>query len=111
MEDNFVTTNERYAVTPPAWSPPSSAMPTPPQPTTPEFIYKSARDTEETCIEELIPAQINNGDDQHDGGEGHQPCVDHDVEVKPVENPEARPVRQRKPNMRTKRRRTPRRAK
>ena len=98
-------------------------MTTPPQPTTPELISKSARDTEETSIEDLIPAQINDGDDQHDGGEGHQPCVKHDVEVEPVENLEARPIRQRKPNMRypatefdlnsfrTKSRRTPRRAK
>ena len=75
-------------------------MATPPQPTTPELINKSDRDTEETSIEDLIPAQINDGDDQHDGGEGRQPHVEHDMEATPVETTEARPVRQRKPNMR-----------
>ena len=66
----------------------------------PEPVDEPARDMEVRDIEELIPAQIDRGDDQHDGGEGHQPCVEHDAEVKLVENPEARPVRQRKPNMR-----------
>ena len=62
----------RYAVTPPSWSSPSSATPTPSQPTPPEPVDEPVRDMEEPDIEELNPAQIDGGDDQPDGGEGHQ---------------------------------------
>ena len=41
--------------------------------------------------EELIPAQIDGGDDQHDGGEGHQPHDELDAEATLVNNPEVGP--------------------
>ena len=43
--------------------------------------------------------QIDDGDDWHDGVEGHHPCVEHNVEATQVENTETRPVRNKKPNM------------
>ena len=89
-----------HAVTPPPSSPPSSTMSTPSQPTPPEPVDEPARNMEVPNTEELIPAQIDGGDDQHDGGEGHQPNDEPDAEATLVENPEARPVRKKKPNMR-----------
>ena len=78
----------RYAVTPPAWSPPSPTTPTPPQPVTPEPIDEFAEGTEELRIEDMFPAQTDNGDDHHDGGGGPPACVEHNEEAPPVEDPE-----------------------
>ena len=106
-----------YAVTSPSSRPPPS------QPTPPKTADEPTRDTETLNDGDLLPTQKDGDADQHNDGEDHQP---HDVPVEdtaPVDNPEARPVRKKKPNMKypanvfnlssvgTKSRRTPRRAK
>ena len=112
-----------YAVTPPSWSPPSSATIRPPQPTPPETADEPTRDTEMPPTGVLLPAQNEGDADQHHCEEDDRL---HEVPVAKtilVDDPEARPVRKKKPNMRnhanvfdlssvgTKRRRTPRGAK
>ena len=51
-------------------------------------------------IEELPPAQIDDGDNWHDGMEGPQPRVEPNVQTTQVENTKTQPVRNKKPNMR-----------
>ena len=110
------------AMTPPSWSPPSSRTPTPAM-TIPPEPTELARDTEEPRVEDKIPAQTENSDDQHGGRGGHPACVEHDEEAPPIGDPDGRLVRKGKPNMRypatefdlnsvrTRSTRTPRRAK
>ena len=83
-----------YAVTSPSSRPPPS------QPTPPKTADEPTRDTETLNDGDLLPTQKDGDADQHNDGEDHQP---HDVPVEdtaPVDNPEARPVRKKKPNMR-----------
>ena len=87
-------------MTPPSRSPPSPTTPTSTQPTQPELTDKSVRDTEEPLVEDETPAQTDNSDEQQDGVGGHPARVKHDEDAPPVGDPDARPVRKRKPNMR-----------
>ena len=59
-----------------------------------------ASDMEVPNAGELLSAQIDGGDDQHDGGKDHQLHDESVPEATLVDDTEARPVRKKKPNMR-----------
>ena len=48
---------------------------------------------------DLFSAQIDGGDDQHDGGKDHQLHDESVPEATLVDDTEARPIRKKKPNM------------